>query len=240
MLQVLRRLVRDPASLGALLVDGTNVVGSTHARSRRPFPPFEAVAAAAVGAGAEAGDSRERDRSSRGDPEDVPAPPPLGETSSTWWREENKEESKAWGDDFFFGGGGFPDGVGGGSYYGRAAWAKQDSCEEGEPGDVYIGKVDHALVFGEGKKSAALRGATVAGSGPRSDGSGYAIVKASWPRRYILDGVADAETGLVVVTSVNCGYLDMAANFLVSVRRHSDVQARFKTLFFLCFFSGGG
>lgn len=53
------------------------------------------------------------------------------------------------------------------------------------------------------------------------------IGRSSWPPRYLLDTVATERDGLVVVTNVNCGYLDMAANFLQSVRRTSwDTKVR--------------
>lgn len=53
----------------------------------------------------------------------------------------------------------------------------------------------------------------------------YAFSKAVWPPPYMLDTVSSDE-GLVVVTSVNCGYLDFALNFLASVRKHTDAKVR--------------
>lgn len=66
------------------------------------------------------------------------------------------------------------------------------------------------------------------------------IVRAVWPPPYVLETVSSnlaasgsrmapprgsaASKGLVVVTNVNCGYLDMATNFLLSVRRTSDIK----------------
>lgn len=64
----------------------------------------------------------------------------------------------------------------------------------------------------------------------REGGKGYGRVRPSkievapWPPRYVLEDIATRDAGVVTVTSVNCGYLDMAANFLLSVRRHSDVK----------------
>ena len=56
------------------------------------------------------------------------------------------------------------------------------------------------------------------------DGDGDVEVgKAPWPPSYVLETVAN-EDGLVMVNSVNCGYLDFAANFLQSVRRFSDAK----------------
>lgn len=51
----------------------------------------------------------------------------------------------------------------------------------------------------------------------------YTFRKAIWPPPYILDTVS-SEDGLVVMTSVNCGYLDFASNFLASVRKHTDAK----------------
>lgn len=53
--------------------------------------------------------------------------------------------------------------------------------------------------------------------------SHYSIDHAPWPRPYVLETVATS-TGLVIVTNVNCGYLDMATNFIRSVQRTSGVQ----------------
>ena len=52
------------------------------------------------------------------------------------------------------------------------------------------------------------------------------IVNATWPPSYILDTVAD-ENGLVITNNVNCGYLDMAVNFLTSVQKNSDSRVLF-------------
>ena len=52
------------------------------------------------------------------------------------------------------------------------------------------------------------------------------IVNATWPPPYILDTVAD-ENGLVITNNVNCGYLDMAVNFLTSVQKFSDSRVLF-------------
>lgn len=54
---------------------------------------------------------------------------------------------------------------------------------------------------------------------------GLAIDRAPWPPMYIAETVATPE-GLVIVTSVNCGYLDMATNFLISVRETSSAKVR--------------
>ncbi|CAN0040821.1 unnamed protein product, partial [Laminaria digitata] len=61
-------------------------------------------------------------------------------------------------------------------------------------------------------------------------GGGVEVGKAPWPPLYVLETVAN-EDGLVMVNSVNCGYLDFASNFLQSVRSLSliacDGAARF-------------
>ncbi|CAN0301704.1 unnamed protein product [Pylaiella littoralis] len=69
------------------------------------------------------------------------------------------------------------------------------------------------------------------------DGNSWHIAKAPWPPEYILETVVQSQftsdgfgvdggdtgstrrEGLVIVSSVNCGYLDFAANFLLSLRR---------------------
>eukprot|EP00904_Undaria_pinnatifida_P006459 jgi/Undpi1/2943/HiC_scaffold_14.g06320.m1 len=63
------------------------------------------------------------------------------------------------------------------------------------------------------------------------------IVKAHWSAMYVLETaasilrtqvvVADSPRGLVLVMSVNCGCLDMAANLLLSVRKTTHVKILF-------------
>lgn len=242
MLQVLRRLVRDPSALGALVVDGTTVVGSTHARARGWSPPAEAMAAAraaeARGRGQGKGWSPQIGESYQSDSADLGADysnnsggddggvdifvAPLGETSSAseWWvydhEEEDSERVRGWES---FWGGSFLSGFSLDGSQQHQTKEHKPSCDEANAGDAYIGSVEYALVKERG--GASQRGEI--GSGSES-GGGYTIQRAMWPRRYILDEVADPETGLVMVTNVNCGYLDMAVNFLLSVRRHSDVK----------------
>lgn len=85
--------------------------------------------------------------------------------------------------------------------------------------DLYIGELRAALVrtnVGDGGNALRKESGKVNGIG---------IGKAPWPPVYLLDHVATSN-GLVVVSNVNCGYLDMATNFLLSVRRNSDAQVR--------------
>lgn len=116
---------------------------------------------------------------------------------------------------------------------------------------LYIGSLEQALrmPYGSRNEKRAFRsqpeqgggggghggdvgGGDKAGYDPRSgfysrrSGTQSAIIEsAPWPPPYVLSTVA-GDTGLIIVTSVNCGYLDMAANFLLSVRRTSDVKVR--------------
>lgn len=96
--------------------------------------------------------------------------------------------------------------------------------------EAYIGRLDFALVYdGAGFAPDTLQGG----------GKGQAvapietsrIVKAPWPPAYILETVAMNTTaaeskGLVLVSNVNCGYLGMATNFLLSVRNTSNAKVR--------------
>lgn len=94
--------------------------------------------------------------------------------------------------------------------------------------DVYIGSLDFALVYDGGDDTGrsdlweedGSQAATVKTS---------SIVKAPWPPVYVLETVAMntsavSSKGLVLVSSVNCGYLDMATNFLLSVRSTSGAK----------------
>lgn len=67
-----------------------------------------------------------------------------------------------------------------------------------------------------------LSDAVVTLTEPSGD-SNYGVGKAIWPPRYVLESVS-SEEGLVIVSNVNCGYLDFGLNFLVSVRRHTDAK----------------
>lgn len=76
--------------------------------------------------------------------------------------------------------------------------------------DIYFGRLKYALVPKQ----------------PASEAQGYLgtmISVAPWPPQYVLDTVA-GKNGLIVVSNVNCGYLDLAMNFLRSVQRVSDVK----------------
>lgn len=97
-------------------------------------------------------------------------------------------------------------------------------------GGVSTGKGD---AKGDSSPTVSSVGAAAAVAVPK-------IGKATWPPPYILDnfvqqtqrkGVGQLEEGennnredqgLVIVTNVNCGYLDMAVNFLLSVRRAEE------------------
>ncbi|CAN0266884.1 unnamed protein product, partial [Ectocarpus fasciculatus] len=66
------------------------------------------------------------------------------------------------------------------------------------------------------------------GKGGRTGASAVAtITRALWPPEYILDTVRK-EQGIIIVSSVNCGYVDMASNFLQSV---NDAAGDVKVLF---------
>ncbi|CAN0284637.1 unnamed protein product, partial [Scytosiphon promiscuus] len=54
-------------------------------------------------------------------------------------------------------------------------------------------------------------------------GGDVEVGEAPWPPPYVLETVAN-EDGMVMVNSVNCGYLDFVSNFLQSVRRFSDIK----------------
>ena len=91
--------------------------------------------------------------------------------------------------------------------------------------EVYIGSLDFALAYdGEGTGRSNLQEGIQAPTRKTSS-----IVKAPWPPEYILETVAmnttaAASKGLVLVSNVNCGYLDMATNFLMSVRNTSEAK----------------
>ena len=105
-----------------------------------------------------------------------------------------------------------------------SALRPQDIPVIGGP-EVYIGSLDFALVYDggdtgrtnlqEGRQAATIKTTS--------------IVNAPWPPEYILETVAMNTTaveskGLVLVSNVNCGYLDMATNFWLSVRNTSDAK----------------
>ena len=59
-----------------------------------------------------------------------------------------------------------------------------------------------------------------------SDDGEVIIDTAPWPPVYVMEHVAD-DKGLIVVNSVNCGYLDFAVNFLRAARKVvNDVKVR--------------
>lgn len=66
-----------------------------------------------------------------------------------------------------------------------------------DDGALNIGRLEHALV--------------------RREEGVVSIEKAPWPPMYVLEHVV-MDAGLVLVNSVNCGYLDMAVNFLLAAR----------------------
>lgn len=58
----------------------------------------------------------------------------------------------------------------------------------------------------------------------RSDNGTISIGAAPWPPQYVLEHVATKES-MIIVSSVNCGYLDFAINFLLAARTASgDVK----------------
>lgn len=120
----------------------------------------------------------------------------------------------------------------------------------------YIGALKLALGFRTDNVPADSSAATIneginsttngSSLGTGVDGKSWIIVQASWPPEYILETVvqsqsssagfelgggdtdSDKQQGLVVVSSVNCGYIDVAVNFLLSLRRSAiNVKVRF-------------
>lgn len=103
-------------------------------------------------------------------------------------------------------------------------WIPDDktAASEGEGPDLYIGSLEFALVFdATGNAARGRPGSRVIKTS--------SIVKAPWPPEYVLKTVA-SKAGLVVVTNVNCGYVDMAMNFWLSVQRTSDAKVQISRL----------
>lgn len=74
---------------------------------------------------------------------------------------------------------------------------------------------------------------TAFGSSPSSDASHkHSLGTAIWPPPYVLE-TASSREGLVLVTSVNCGFLDMALNFFATTQEHSDAKVRVIYRFFI-------
>lgn len=71
-------------------------------------------------------------------------------------------------------------------------------------GTLYLGMLDLVLTADEERDESQAMGK-------------MKIDTAPWPPRYILDTV-QGDDGLVILNSVNCGYIDFATNFLRSVR----------------------
>lgn len=99
--------------------------------------------------------------------------------------------------------------------------ASSGSVGQGEA-DMYIGALEFALVY-DGVPDSK-------GNAPQDDGQPaqvrpFSIAKAPWPPEYLLETVA-TEEGLVIVSDANCGYLNMASNLLMSIRRTSDAKVR--------------
>lgn len=93
---------------------------------------------------------------------------------------------------------------------------------EGNP--VHIGRVGLSLVLDDDIDPAKYDG--LAGrSGDQRLVRASIIQKSPWPPQYVLETVA-TKNGLVIVSNVNCGYLDMATNFLMSVRETADAKVR--------------
>lgn len=103
-----------------------------------------------------------------------------------------------------------------------------DGLEEVEE-HVHIGSLDYVLMVSGGQMAEEAEEAELERTdGINSRGRGgatsrLAMEERQWPPSYILENVA-LPNGLVIVTSVNCGYLDMAANFIASVRRTSTAK----------------
>lgn len=98
--------------------------------------------------------------------------------------------------------------------------ANAPSDAEARSSAFYIGTLENALVIEEDTK-------IVERDDGRGGGRGTTVIaEAPWPPSYVLETVA-TERGMILVTSVNCGYLDMAVNFLRSVRNVvDDVKVR--------------
>ena len=79
--------------------------------------------------------------------------------------------------------------------------------------DLYIGRLEFASVLKNKRRSDY--------NDTHFDGA--SISAAPWPPRYVLDTVAGKD-GLVLVTNVNCGYVDLATNLLRSIQRVSDTK----------------
>ena len=104
-----------------------------------------------------------------------------------------------------------------------------DDLDHLERDKVYIGSLEFALAYDDGE---AGRGRVRDKEGQKTTAKTSSIVKAPWPPAYILETVAmnttaAASKGLVLVTNVNCGYLDMATNFWLSVRSNSDAKVSY-------------
>lgn len=82
-----------------------------------------------------------------------------------------------------------------------------------EEGDLYPSTCIHSSKF-------ALRT-----DGQGSGDGANRIARAPWPPQYMLEHVATKD-GVVIVSSVSCGDLDLATNFLHSVRRTSNLKVR--------------
>ena len=103
---------------------------------------------------------------------------------------------------------------------------------DADDGDqLYIGGSEFALVYASGDTDArGLRGK--GRHAANNVGKTSTIARAPWPPEYVLETVAMNTTsamskGLVLVSNVNCGYLDMATNFLLSVRKTSEAKVSY-------------
>ncbi|CAN0074683.1 unnamed protein product [Pylaiella littoralis] len=215
-LHVIQQLLREPGEVDAVLIDGTKAVPS-----RFMYPP-----AAAENDGFVVEKDRnhldedhvllrqlvqerrrkemERQQKHRGDPA-APATPTLSILTTTKPKSLPEVE-------FYIGTLGFALGHGDAN---RLADSPEDATVSKETASNIRGTSGSAEV----------------------DGNSWDIVKAPWPPEYILETVVQSQftsdgsgvdggdtgstrqDGLVIVSSVNCGYLDFAANFLLSLRR---------------------
>ena len=116
-----------------------------------------------------------------------------------------------------------------GEYPGTSSQHLQNPQLMGAGADVHIGSLDFALVYNGGD---IARGKLQEKGQEAAAITTSSIVKAPWPPEYILETVAMNTTaveskGLVLVSNVNCGYLDMATNFLLTVRNTSDAKVSY-------------
>ncbi|CAN0340815.1 unnamed protein product [Pylaiella littoralis] len=213
-LHVIQRLLREPGAVNAVLVDGTKAVPS-----RYLHPPAAAE---------NSGDAVEKEQDEGGHVM-------LRQLVHVRREKEKQRQHKHPGD---------PVDASKSAFSSLTATTRESFPEV----EFYIGTLELALSFGAANLSANTLKAATASNGAgfttssSSGGAGVSdkswdIVKAPWPPEYILETVvqsqfapagfgfgggdtgSEKQQGLVIVSSVNCGYIDMAVNFLLSLRR---------------------